>query len=139
VAVDLEYLANQSGDAIPLLVRTLLADPANAAGSVARAKEVKMRCSAVRSILTRWGSYAESRRAPERVRDWRSWNYGAWRAHAAVEQNERRLRDVTCWDTNGESRFGLRELRTPRLGEQWYDETRRATATDTVTLGVPPR
>jgi hypothetical protein len=136
LAVDVEYLATLSGDATPIVVRALLALPTNSVGTAARTKEVQMRCNAVRSVLTRWGSYAQSRRGEDRPRDWRSWNYGAWRARTAVQANERGLREVTCWDNNAESRFGLRELRAPRSGEQWYIDAHRvssATGTAAVT------
>ena len=117
--VDLAYLASRSGDAIPIIVRTLVAPPTSIVGSAARVEEVKARCDATRSVLMNWGSYAGSR-AAVRTRDWRAWNYGAWRAQNAVQSNEQALRNVTCWDSGVEARFGLRDLRTPRRGEQWF-------------------
>ena len=150
--VDLAYLASRSGDAIPIIVRALVAPPTSIVGSVARVEEVKARCDATRSVLMNWGSYAGSRSAV-RARDWRSWNYGAWRAGNAVRSDEQALRNVTCWDNGVETRFGLRDLRTPRRGEQWFavpapaaavsgsssrDMVGDSVGTRTVIIPVPP-
>jgi hypothetical protein len=88
---------------------------------------VKARCEAVRELLQKWGyQTAESNntRAQRLEHDWRRWNLGAANARAVVRANERALRDVTCWDENGESPFGAREWRKPIPGEQWYVEPR---------------
>jgi hypothetical protein len=121
VPVDLFYLTYRlNGDAADQVVGALVAQPISPAGSASRIEEVKARCDAVRGLFRRWGAGPIESEAWREASDWRLWNVGAWRASAAVRANERALRTVTCWDASGETAFGDREARAPRVGEQWY-------------------
>jgi hypothetical protein len=125
--IDYAYLTRSlSGDAAGVVVRSLLAPPVSPANDPARNPEVKARCDAVRELLQDWGKQPEANdtRAQRVERDWRRWNLGAARAREIVRANERALREVTCWDENGEAPFGAREWRKPIPGEQWYVEPR---------------
>jgi hypothetical protein len=116
--VDYEYLTSRlDGDAVPVIVPTLLAAPISPAAAPARAAEVRERCAAVWRILRRWGTEAPgAHRGPNP--DWRTWNSGSWSAHRLVVTHERELRQVTCLDAGGEFPFGNRDQRKPEPGEQ---------------------
>jgi hypothetical protein len=114
--IDYGYLTRRlGGDAASEVVRALAAAPAAVPGTAARDGEVRARCDAVRSLLTRWGSKGNQVNG-----DWRRWNAGAWRAQRAVQSHERELRAVTCWDGGEERPFGAREQRAALPSEQWY-------------------
>ena len=121
--VDLAYLTYQlSGDAAAPLVDALLASPTSPIGARSRIAEVKARCEAVRGLFRRWGTGKVDYEFWRHSRDWRLWNFGAWRAATALRVHDRELRAVTCWDGSGEAPFGDREGRPARPGEQWYAE-----------------
>ena len=126
--IDYAYLTRWlSGDAAGVVVQALLAPPVSPANDPARGPEVKSRCEAVRELLQKWGNQTtenNNTRAMRVEHDWRRWNLGAARARAVVRSSERQLREVTCWDENGEAPFGAREWRKPIPGEQWYVEPR---------------
>jgi Domain of unknown function (DUF4173) len=112
-ALDVWYLANLGGDATPYVVSALLAPPVAREGAASRQEEVKLRCNALKSVLTRWVG------AP--AGDWRRWNVSAQRARRVVVSEEAKLRStVTCLDDGVEKPFGDREKRDSRSGEQWY-------------------
>ena len=117
--LDYWYLTSRlEGDAVGEVVGALVAQPVSPVGAPSRFTEVKARCNAVRTLLQRWGRAGSEPVAQHR--DWRRWNFGAWRAAAAVQGTETELRAVTCMDTTGETPFGDRESRPPRPGEQGY-------------------
>src|SRR6185503_9400547 len=124
--IDYSYLTRSlGGDAAGVVVRALLSAPVSPANDPARSPEVKARCEAVRELLQRWGNQnGENARAQRAEHDWRRWSFGAAKAREVVRANERGLREVTCWDENGEAPFGAREWRKPIPGEQWYVEPR---------------
>jgi hypothetical protein len=112
--IDYSYLTSRlSGDAAIEVARALVAPAVTTFGTPAHEGEVRARCDAVRTLLTRWGPSADRQ-------DWRQWNVGAWRARAAIETSERELRAVSCWDSGSERPFGDRDRRAPTAGEQWY-------------------
>jgi hypothetical protein len=116
--IDYAYLTWLGTDAIGIVVPALIAPPVSRAGSSERPAEVRERCNAVRSILTRWGN-------GEETLDWRRWNVSAARARRMVAMNEKALRGVTCWDAAGEAAFGFREHGNPKPGDQWYVEPQK--------------
>lgn len=114
--IDYQYLSRLSGNAAEEVVGALLRAPAAPTSSAARTAEIRARCTAVRSLLNRWGSSVDAK-------DWRLWDAGAWQARSAVRRHERELRTVTCLDAGDERPFGDRERRAPLRGEQDFSES----------------
>lgn len=79
---DGDYTSQLSADAVPRLIEALPRMPQN-----------EQRTAANR-LLRRW-------RPPETV-DWRTWNYGRWRAWQDVSANETMLRQLAGWPPTGE-------------------------------------
>jgi hypothetical protein len=73
---DYQYTLRLSADAVPALVEGI--------GEVSPAA----RAAVARDTLQRWGPQA----APT---DWRTWNWGRWRAAETVRQNEESLKALT--------------------------------------------
>jgi hypothetical protein len=69
---DAVYTLNLSSDATPALIEALPSMPEN------------QRMSVANRLLTRWES--------AQAQDWRSWNYGRWRAFQTIADNEAALR-----------------------------------------------
>ena len=114
--IDYAYLTKSlGGDAVDVVVKSLLAPPVAAVGTPAREAEVKQRCEAVRRLFGRWGEGGR-----ESERDWRLWNAGVSAARQVIRSRESALRSVTCWDGGGEAPFGTRDHRAALPGEQEY-------------------
>jgi Domain of unknown function (DUF4153) len=79
---DGDYTSQLSADSVPRLIEAL-----------PRMPQQEQRTAANR-LLRRW-------RPPESV-DWRTWNYGRWRAWEAVGANEAELRVLAGWPPTGE-------------------------------------
>ena len=90
--VDVRYLSQLSGDAVPLAVQAVLSDaqPPTESGSIDRGG----RCAAAKTLLARWGATSPRARGREQPWAWRTWNAGEARAIAVVRANATALRQV---------------------------------------------
>jgi len=79
---DSSYTSLLSADSVPAAVAALPSMPP------------RERSFAADAMLRRW-------RPPEAI-DWRTWNYGRWRAWEAVRANEPMLREIAGWPSTGE-------------------------------------
>ncbi len=89
---DLRYVAWLGGDAIPLLVSTLM-EPA----IVANSADLHDRCVAARLVLTRWTGGRRLRMTSS----WTEWNLARTRAMEAVRDYQPQLQRLACPDAPG--------------------------------------
>jgi hypothetical protein len=91
--VDVRYLSQLGGEAVPLAVQAVLSDArpsVNASGSIDRGG----RCTAAKTLLARWGATSSRARSREEPQAWRTWNAGEARAVSVVRANATALRQV---------------------------------------------
>jgi hypothetical protein len=101
-SLDLAYLANLGGGAVPLATQAILAAP----GVERTSAVVPARCAAAHHLLTRWGPSSRSQDEAERAASWRFWNHDDAMARRVVRENAAALRQAappTCWEKANES------------------------------------
>ncbi len=87
---DLKYLATLGGDAVPMVVTAVTADP-----TVASPRVSNDRCTAARLLLKKW----TGKRQTDREVSWTQWNAARVQAARAVRERESALQQLACADT----------------------------------------